>query len=155
MRPCDKDEKDKLPIIRKIRFSRQMDEDLDLKRRELKMKDFSPVVRKACTEFLYRNLNEQTLLYASINDLKQRMNRLEGMIQMLCVMQMEQTKKMIRYLPLNRYVDDDVVESEYEKFEFDCGEELKKNHGGKIEAMVLDIYKKEAAQEDDAEGGYT
>jgi hypothetical protein len=65
---------------------------------------------------------------------------LENKIELQAVILLELTKHLLKVLPNRPSVNQEVADLEYLKFLDDVELALKQNHGGKLEAMVLDIY---------------
>ena len=93
-------------------------------------------------DYLNNEISDAQLIYASLNDSKQKLRFLENKTELLAVFIMEMARRMIKTLPNRQSVSDEVAELEFQKFLDDSTLSLKKQHGGLLEAMVLDIYQK-------------
>lgn len=137
-----KDDISKYSEITKVRFTPHMKDILELKAKE-EGTSVSEIIRQACYEYLNAGISDSRLVYAALTDLKQKEKYLENKIELLAIMTMQQTKKIIQYLPLNKLITEQMTDVEYEKFENDCASYIRKNHSGKLESMVLDLYQKQ------------
>ena len=140
----EKDNLSKLGETIKVRLSTKIETMLKMKACEQKV-TLSEVIREACYSYLNQNSSEAELLFASINDLKEQIRFLENKIDLLSVILLEQTKLLLQIFPNNHHIDSKIAENEYEKFMNNVSSALKENHGGKLEAMVLDIYSNQTA----------
>ena len=91
-----------------------------------------------------KEVQDPELIFASLNDTKQRVQELERRLNLIMVVLLEQTKRQIQVLPNRKAVPDDVAEIEFDRFLEAVEQEIKKSDRGSIESMVLDIYQRSA-----------
>lgn len=137
----EKDELAKHDHTKNVRFTPRLVELIEMKATE-KNTTFSEIVRIACMDYLNNEISDAQLIYASLNDNKQKLRFLENKTELLAVFIMEMARRMIKTLTNRQNVSDEVAELEFQKFLDDSSLSLKKQHGGLLEAMVLDIYQK-------------
>ena len=107
-----------------VRFKPHTEYLLDLKKDELG-KSRSDTIRYIVDCYFDKEVQDPELIFASLNDTKQRVQELERRLNLIMVVLLEQTKRQIQVLP-NRKA------------------EIKKSDRGSIESMVLDIYQRSA-----------
>lgn len=122
-----------------VRFTPRIVELIELKAKEKKT-TFSEIVRLACMDYLDKDISDTQLVYASLNDSKQKLRFLENKTELLAVFILGLARRMIRTLPNRQSVSDEVAELEFQKFLDESTSSLRTRHGGLLEAMVLDIY---------------
>ena len=135
----EKDELARHDHTKNIRFTPRIVELIEMKAKE-KDTTFSEIVRLACMDYLDKDITDAQLIYASLNDSKQKLRFLENKTELLAVFIMELARRMIKVLPNRQSISDEVAELEFKKFLDDSSYSLRKQHGGLLEAMVLDIY---------------
>ena len=126
-----------------VRFKPHTEYLLDLKKDELG-KSRSDTIRYVEDCYFDKEIQDPELIFASLNDTKQRVQELERRLNLLLVILLEQTKRQIQVLPNRKSVPDDVAEIEFKKFIEAVEYEVKKSDRGSIESMVLDIYQRSA-----------
>ena len=126
-----------------VRFKPHTEYLLDLKKDELG-KSRSDTIRYIVDCYFDKEIQDPELIFASLNDTKQRVQELERRLNLLLVILLEQTKRQIQVLPNRKSVPDDVAEIEFNKFIEAVEYEVKKSDRGSIESMVLDIYQRSA-----------
>ena len=126
-----------------VRFKPHTEYLLDLKKNELR-KSRSDTIRYIVDCYFDKEIQDPELIFASLNDTKQRVQELERRLNLIMVILLEQTKRQIQVLPNRKSVPDDVAEIEFNKFIEAVEYEIKKSDRGSIESMVLDIYQRSA-----------
>ena len=124
-----------------VRFKPHTEYLLDLKKDELG-KSRSDTIRYIVDCYFDKEIQDPELIFASLNDTKQRVQELERRLNLILVVLLEQTKRQIEILPNRKSVPDDIAEIEFEKFLKAVEYEIKKSDRGSIESMVLDIYQR-------------
>lgn len=124
-----------------VRFKPHTEYLLDLKKDELG-KSRSDTIRYIVDCYFDKEIQDPELIFASLNDTKQRVQELERRLNLIMVILLEQTKRQIQVLPNRKSVPDDVAEIEFNKFIEAVEYEIKKSDRGSIESMVLDIYQR-------------
>lgn len=138
-----KDEFGKMGEVIRLRLPLHLETEIRLKANELPGKDrgnLSQVIREAIYAYLNSSIDDKDLIYASINDLKERIRFFENKTELQAVILLELVKHLLKVLPNRPSVNNQVADLEYLKFLENVEFALKQNHGGKLEAMVLDIY---------------
>lgn len=138
-----RDEFGKMGEVIRIRLPLHLETEVRIKANELSGRDrgnMSQVIRDAIYSYFNSSIDDRDLLYASVNDLKEQVRFLENKIELQAVIILELTKHLLKVLPNRPSVNQEVADLEYLKFLDDVELALKQNHGGKLEAMVLDIY---------------
>ena len=126
-----------------VRFKPHTEYLLDLKKDELG-KSRSDTIRYIVDCYFDKEIQDPELIFASLNDTKQRVQELERRLNLILVVLLEQTKRQIEILPNRKSVPDDIAEIEFNKFIEAVEYEIKKSDRGSIESMVLDIYQRSA-----------
>lgn len=140
-----KDELAKHEQTKNIRFTPRLAELIEGKAKE-KGTTFSEIVRLSCMDYLNKDISDAELIYASLNDTKQRIRFLENKTELLAVFIMEIARRMIKTLPNRQSVSDEIAELEFQKFLDDSTFSLKNQHKGLLESMVLDIYQQQGGE---------
>ena len=140
-----KDELAKHEQTKNIRFSPRRGELLEGKAKE-EGTTFSEIVRLSCMDYLNKDISDAELIYASLNDTKQRIRFLENKTELLAVFIMEIARRMIKTLPNRQSVSDEVAELEFQKFLDDSTFSLKNHHKLLLESMVLDNYQQKGGE---------
>lgn len=138
-----KDEFGKMGEVIRLRLPLHLETEIRLKANELPGKDrgnLSQVIREAIYAYLNSSIDDKDLIYASMNDLKERIRFFENKTELQAVILLELVKHLLKVLPNRPSVNNQVADLEYLKFLENVEFALKQNHGGKLEAMVLDIY---------------
>ena len=139
----ERDEFGKMGEVIRIRLPLHLETEIRIKANELPGKDrgnMSQVIRDAIYAYFNDSINDHELIYANINDIKERNRMLENKIELQSVILLELAKHLLKILPNRPSVNMQVADLEYLKFLENVESALKQNHGGKLEAMVLDIY---------------
>lgn len=139
----EKDEFGKMGEVIRLRLPLHLETEIRLKANELPGKDrgnLSQVIREAIYAYLNSSIDDKDLIYASMNDLKERIRFFENKTELQAVILLELVKHLLKVLPNRPSVNNQVADLEYLKFLENVEFALKQNHGGKLEAMVLDIY---------------
>ena len=126
-----------------VRFKPHTETLLEMKKKELG-KSRSDTIRYIVDCYFDKEVQDPELIFASLNDTKQRVQELERRLNLIMVILLEQTKRQIQVLPNRKSVPDDVAEIEFNKFIEAVEYEIKKSDRGSIESMVLDIYQRSA-----------
>ena len=126
-----------------VRFKPHTEYLLDLKKDE-RGKSRSDTIRYIVDCYFDKEVQDPELIFASLNDTKQRVQELERRLNLIMVVLLEQTKRQIQVLPNRKAVPDDVAEIEFDRFLEAVEQEIKKSDRGSIESMVLDIYQRSA-----------
>ena len=113
-----------------VRFKPHTEYLLDLKKDELGNFD--------------KEVQDPELIFASLNDTKQRVQELERRLNLIMVILLEQTKRQIQVLPNRKSVPDEVATIEFHRFIEAVESEIRRSDRGSIESMVLDIYQRSA-----------
>lgn len=140
-----KDELAKHEQTKNIRFTPRLAELIEGKAKE-EGTTFSEIVRLSCMDYLNKDISDAELIYASLNDTKQRIRFLENKTELLAVFIMEIARRMIKTLPNRQSVSDEVAELEFQKFLDDSTFSLKNHHKRLLESMVLDIYQQQGGK---------
>ena len=111
----EKDELAKHEQTKNIRFTPRLAELIEGKAKE-EGTTFSEIVRLSCMDYLNKDISDAELIYASLNDTKQRIRFLENKTELLAVFIMEIARRMIKTLPNRQSVSDEVAELEFQKF---------------------------------------
>lgn len=130
---------------RNIRFTSRIYDLVECKAKENNT-SFSEIVRLALIDYLEKDIKDSELVYASLNDNKQKIRFLENKTELLAIFILEMVRRIIRVLPNRPGNSDELVELEFQRFLDDSALSLKKNHGGLLESMVLDIYQQQVQE---------
>ena len=102
----------------------------------------SVVMRDIVIKYFDKEIQDPELIYASLNDAKEKIRFLENKVDLISVLLLEQIKKLIHLLPNRSAIPDEIADIEYEKFIEGVEAQLKNGHSGMLESMVLDIYQR-------------
>lgn len=125
--------------LKQIRLTNQLDNLIESKALEENCTS-SEIIREAIISFLNRNMSDKEIIHSSIAENTRKIRYLEDKVELLALIVMEQTKYMMKMLPTKQVNLNEIVDLEFEKFKKDCMKTLKKNHGGMLESMILDLY---------------
>lgn len=100
----------------------------------------SDLGREIINRYFEEEIQDPELIYASLNDAKDKIRFLENKIDLLLVILLELVRREIKVLPHRPSVTEEIAEHEYENFMNNVKTSLSGNHRGMLEAMVLDIY---------------
>lgn len=100
----------------------------------------SDLGREIVNKYFEEEIQDPELIYASLNDAKDKIRFLENKIDLLSVILLELVRREIKVLPYRSSVSEEIAENEYENFMHGVKSALDGNHKGMLEAMVLDIY---------------
>ena len=85
-------------------------------------------------------MSDTEIVHSSIAENTRKVRYLEDKVELLALIVMEQTKYIMKMFPMKQINLNELVDLEFEKFRKDCMKTLKKNHGGMLESMILDLY---------------
>ena len=139
MKNNKKEEYVKYDKIKQVRLSKQLDNLIEAKALETNCNS-SEIIREAIISFLNRNMSDTEIVHSSIAENTRKVRYLEDKVELLALIVMEQTKYIMKMFPMKQINLNESVDLEFEKFRKDCMKTLKKNHGGMLESMILDLY---------------
>ena len=139
MKNNKKEEYVKYDRIKQVRLSKQLDNLIEAKALEANCNS-SEIIREAIISFLNRNMSDTEIVHSSIAENTRKVRYLEDKVELLGLIVMEQTKYIMKMFPMKQINLNELVDLEFEKFRKDCMKTLKKNHGGMLESMILDLY---------------
>ena len=139
MKNNKKDEYVKYSKIRPIRLTQQQQRLVDEKAAEQNT-TASDIIRQAVMQYVNRAMSDTEIVHASLSENTRKLRYLENKVELLALIVFQQTKFLMRIMPSRQVNSDALVESDFERFRRDCLKSLKSNHGGMLEAMILDLY---------------
>mgnify|MGYP002626124234 CR=1 FL=1 len=114
----------------------------------------SEIIRQALMRDMNRAMSDAEILHATVAENTRKLRYLEDKVELLALIVFEQTKFLMGVMPSRKVNTDELVEADFERFKRACMKSLKANHGGMLEAMILDLYEQGGSDTDDgARGG--
>lgn len=146
VRNNQKEEHVKFSESKQLRFTKQMAELVEAKALE-KHTTESEIIRQAVANYINRSMSDTEIVHASLMENTRKIRYLENKVELLALIVFQQTKFMMRVLPSKAVNSDYAVEKNFEKFQQECMRILKSNHGGMLEAMILDLYEQSGSED--------
>lgn len=134
-----KEEYVKFTETKQIRLTKQMSEFLTAKALE-KHATESEIIRQAVANYINRSMSDTEIVHASLIENTRKLRYLENKVELLALIVFQQTKFLMGVMPSRKVNSDTLVEADFERFRRECMRILKSNHGGMLEAMILDLY---------------
>lgn len=134
-----KDEHPKYSDTKQVRFTKEMSDLITAKALEQHTSE-SEIIRTALMNYINRSMSDTEIVHASLVENSRKIRYLENKVELLALVVMEQTKFLMRVLPSRQANTDALVEKDFGRFMSGCTKSLKQNHGGVLEAMILDAY---------------
>lgn len=100
----------------------------------------SELIRQSVMNYINRNMSDSEIVHASLAENSRKIRYLENKIELLALINMQQTKFLMKVMPQKQINTDSLVEIEFKKFSDNCMKILKTNHTGILESMILDLY---------------
>ena len=139
MKNNKKEEHVKFSVQKQIRLTKQTAELVEAKALE-KHTTESEIIRQAVMNYMNRSMSDTEIVHASLMENTRKIRYLENKVELLALIVFQQTKFLMRVMPSRQVNTDALVEKDFERFKNDCMRSLKSNHGGMLEAMILDLY---------------
>lgn len=147
MRNNKKDSYVKYNQIKQIRLTEQQQRLVETKAAEQNT-TASDIIRQAILHYINRNMSDTEIVHASLAENTRKIRYLENKVELLALIVFQQTKFLMRVMPNRQVNSDALVENDFERFRRDCLKSLKSNHGGMLEAMILDLYEQGESEAD-------
>jgi predicted nucleic acid-binding protein len=100
--------------------------------------DTATVVREIIAQYFEDNLSDTKIINQNIIQMKRKMTMLENKLEILSMLVLELAKIYTTTFP-ERKINDDISSKFYEEIIISISNNMK-NHKGRLESMVLDIY---------------
>ncbi len=123
-----------------VRLPANLDYLLRLKAHE-KRTTPSEIIRQCCTEYFDSPTEKPEIIALSIMELKKQMTLIEHKTDIQAIILLEMMKKLFQRIPSNKYISEEVVDIEFERFIDECRKSVASSGGSILEAMILDFYK--------------
>ena len=151
MKNNKKEEHVKFSVQKQIRLTKQTAELVEAKALE-KHTTESEIIRQAVANYMNRSMSDTEIVHASLMENTRKIRYLENKVELLALIVFQQTKFLMRVMPSRQVNTDALVEKDFERFKNDCMRSLKSNHGGMLEAMILDLYEQGGSEPSDKDG---
>lgn len=132
-----KSRKAKLNTIINTRVNDEIAERLNSKAFRENM-DVSSVVREIISQYFEDTLSDSKILFQNVIQLKRKMTMLENKFEIMSMLIIQLAQSYTATFP-DKYLSEEMQEKFYEDLIKRMSENMK-NHKGKIESMILDIY---------------
>lgn len=132
-----KSDKAKLNIVVRTRITNEIADMLQIEARREKIES-STLIRQIILEHYENTLSDTQIITNTMNQVKRKMNMLENKIEILGLLVLELTKAYSTTFP-RKHLTEEISEKFYEEIITNLTNSMK-NHKGKLESMILDIY---------------
>lgn len=132
-----KSDKAKLNVVVRTRITNEIAEMLQIEARREKIES-SSLIRQIILEHYENTLSDTQIITNTMNQVKRKMNMLENKIEILGLLVLELTKAYSTTFP-RKHLTEEISEKFYEEIITNLTNSMK-NHKGKLESMILDIY---------------
>lgn len=132
-----KSEKAKLNVIIRTRVTDEIGSLLSAKAVNEKI-EVATVIREIISQYFENTLSDSRIVSQNMMQMKRKMTMLENKIDVMSMLVLELTKLYSATFP-DRKINQEISEKYYEEIVSGIAENMK-NHKGKLESMVLDIY---------------
>jgi len=134
-------------VQKQLRITKKMSELIEAKALEHHATD-SEIIRQAIANYLNRSMSDTEIVHASLMENSRKIRYLENKVELLALVNFEQTKLMMRLLPNKAVNSDYAVQKDFDSFMRNCTKILKSNHVGVLESMILDSYEQSGSEDE-------